>query len=151
MIKIYYLFKVSMEKAIKELIRYKFNTLSDILSSYALFIAMFAGIKVFGESMKVSSVNFGNTIEGFISGYFIWNIMMVAYSDTANNIIGDANRGTLEQLNMSNLGLSGILVVRSLCNILINLLISFVLLFLIMITTKYYLNINFISYIYWSI
>ncbi|MBC2460451.1 ABC transporter permease [Clostridium beijerinckii] len=145
MIKIYYLFKVSMEKAIKELSRYKFNTLSDILSFYVLFIAMFTGIKVFGESMKVSSVSFGNTIEGFIAGYFMWNIMVLAYSDTANNIVSDANRGTLEQLNMSDLGLSSILVVRSLCNILISVLISFILLFLIMITTQRWLNINFVS------
>lgn len=145
MIKIYYLLKVSMEKAVKELIRYKFNTLSDILSFYALFIAMFAGIKVFGESMKVSSVSFGNSIEGLIVGYFLWNIMVLAYSDTANNIVADANRGTLEQLNMSNLGLSSILIVRSICNILINLLISFILLFLIMITTRHWLNINIIS------
>lgn len=134
-----------MEKSIKELTRYKFNTFSDILSSYVLFIAMFAGIKVFGQSMKVSSVNFGNTIEGFIAGYFIWNIMMLAYSDTANNIVGDANRGTLEQLSMSSLGLSSILVARSLCNILINILISFMLLFLIMLTTQCSLNIKFVS------
>lgn len=145
MIKAYYLFKVSMEKSIKELARYKFNTISDLLSSYVLFIAMFTGVKIFGESMKVSSVNFGNTIEGFISGYFLWNIMILAYSDTANNIVGDANRGTLEQLNMSSLGLSSILVVRSLCNILISLLMSFILLFLIVITTQCSLNINIFS------
>lgn len=134
-----------MEKTVKELARYKFNTFSDILSSYILFLAMFVGIKVFGQSMKVSSLDFGNTIEGFIVGYFIWNIMMLAYSDTANNIVGDANRGTLEQLNMSSIGLSSILVVRSLCNIVISVLISFILLFLIMFTTKYWLNISFCS------
>jgi ABC-2 type transport system permease protein len=134
-----------MEKTVKELARYKFNTFSDILSSYILFIAMFAGIKVFGQSMKVSSLDFGNTVEGFIVGYFIWNIMMLAYSDTANNIVGDANRGTLEQLNMSSIGLSSILVVRSLCNIVISVLISFILLFLIMFTTKHWFEVSFAS------
>ncbi|GAA0075862.1 hypothetical protein UT300005_02400 [Clostridium sp. CTA-5] len=140
--KVFYLFKVSFEKAIKELIRYKFNTISDILSLYVLFMAMFLGMKFFGLSMDVSPVNLGDTLEGFVAGYFLWTIMLMAYSDTANNVINDASRGTLEQISMSNLGLYNVLFVRSICNLIINLLVCFIILFIIMFTTGYWLNIN---------
>lgn len=143
--KVYYLFKVSMEKSVIELIRYKFNTVSDILSLYALFISMFLGIEIFGTSMNVSSLSLGNTLEGFVVGYFIWTIMMMAYSDTSYSIINDASRGTLEQLSMSNLGLHNILIVRSICNLFMNLLISLVLLFIIMYTTGYWIHIKIFS------
>lgn len=145
MSKVLYLFKVSMEKSAIELIRYKFNTISDILSLYALFISMFLGIKIFGTSMNVSSLSLGNTLEGFVVGYFMWTIMMMAYSDTSYSIINDASRGTLEQLSMSNLGLHNILIVRSICNLLVNLLISIVLLFIIMYTTGYWIHIKIVS------
>lgn len=140
--KLFYLFKVSFEKVIKELLRYKFDTISDILSLYVLFMAMFLGMKLFGMSMDVSPVKLGNTLEGFVAGYFLWTIMLMAYSDTANNVISDASRGTLEQISMSNLGLSSVLLVRSICNLIVNLLTCFAVLFFIMLTTGYWLNIN---------
>lgn len=134
-----------MQKAIKELSRYKFNTLSDILSFYVLFMAMFLGVKLFGTSMQVSSINLGDTLEGFVSGYFLWTVMVMAYSDTSYSVIGDANKGTLEQLSMSNLGLENIFITRSIANLIVNLSISFILLFIIMATTGYWLHIKILS------
>ncbi len=127
--KIFYLFKVSFEKSMKELIRYKFNTISDIMSFYALFIAMFFGMKSFGTSMNVTPVMLGKSIEGLVAGYFLWTVMVMAYSDTANSVITDASRGTLEQISMSNLGLHTILIVRSITNLIVNLLVCFIGLF----------------------
>lgn len=141
----YYLFKVSLEKAFKELSRYKFDTLSDILSLYALFMAMFFGLKFFGLSISASSVTLGHTLEGFVAGYFLWAIMMMAYSDVAYSIINDASKGTLEQLSMSDLGLHNILIMRSITNMLVNMLIAFALLVIIMATTGFWLHINIIS------
>jgi ABC-2 type transport system permease protein len=140
--KVFYLFKVSIERSIKELVRYKFNTVSDIISFYVLFISMFFGMKLFGISMNVSSVALGETLEGFVVGYFLWTVMVMAYSDTANNVISDASRGTLEQISMSNLGLYNILIVRSITNLIVNLLVCFIVLFSIMVTTNYWLDIK---------
>lgn len=140
-----YLFKVSLEKALKDLTRYKFDTISDILSLYALFLAMFFGLKLFGIDMNVSPVSLGHTLEGFVSGYFLWTIMMMVYSDVAYGITNDASRGTLEQLSMSDMGLHSILIMRSIANMLIYVLICFVLLVIIMATTNYWLHINIIS------
>ncbi|WP_066506728.1 hypothetical protein [Abyssisolibacter fermentans] len=142
MMKVFYLFKVSFEKSIKELVRYKFNTISDILSFYFLFIAMFFGVKLFGASMNVSPVSLGDTLEGFVVGYFLWIIMIMVYSDTAYSITNDASRGTLEQISMSNLGLQSVLIVRSISNLIINFLICYTVLVSIMATTNYWLKIN---------
>lgn len=140
--KVFYLFKVSIEKSLKDTIRYKFNTISDIVSFYLLFISMFFGIKIFGTNMSVSSIKLGETLEGFVIGYFLWTIMVMAYSDTSSSIINDANRGTLEQISMSSLGLHNILIVRSISNLLVNLIICFIVLFSVMATTNYWLNIR---------
>ncbi|WP_027631913.1 ABC transporter permease [Clostridium hydrogeniformans] len=142
MSKVFYLFKVSIEKSIKELLRYKFNTISEIMSLYALFIAMFFGMKLFGTSMNVSPVRLGETLEGFVAGYFLWTVMLVAYSETASSVISDANRGTLEQISMSGLGLHNILIVRSITNLIVNLLVCFIVLFTIMATTGYWINLK---------
>lgn len=140
--KIYYLIKVSVEKSFKELIRYKFNTISNILSLYALFIAMFYGLKVFSNYMNVSPIDLGDTIEGFIIGYFLWTIMLMVYENTAYSITKDANTGTLEQINMTDMGFRWILIVRSICDLIINIMISFIILLCILKTTGYHLNIN---------
>lgn len=143
--KLYYLFKVSIEKSIIELIRYRFNTISDILSFYFLFIAMFFGMKVFGNSMNVSPISLGETLEGFVAGYFLWTVMLMAYSDTAHSVINDANRGTLEQISMSSLGLHSILIVRSFTNVIVNLIVCFLVLYSIMATTNYWLDIKIVQ------
>ena len=111
--KYYYLFKVSLEKIFKELSRYKFNTITNLLIFYILFMVMFSGIRGFGISLGVSPIAMGDNLEGFIVGYFLWTIIVVAYSDIAYSIVDDANKGTLEQLNMSNISLSKILIVRT--------------------------------------
>lgn len=145
MTKYLYLFKVSIEKTIKELSRYKFNTISDIIIFYVLFMAMFLGLKSFGTNFGISPISMGETLEGFIVGYFLWTIMLMAYSGVAYGIIHDANRGTLEQLNMSGIKLSTIVTVRSLSELLINFIISIVLLFIIMLTTNNKLEIKIFS------
>lgn len=143
--KSFYLLKVSLEKTFKELKRYRFNTISRFLLFYVLFMAMFSGVKGFGTSLGLSDVDMGNNLEGFIVGYFLWTVMFISFVDIAYNVIDDANKGTLEQLNMSNIDLSQILVVRSLANLLINVLFSIILLFVIMYSTDHWLEIKMFS------
>jgi len=143
--KIFYLFKVSIDKSFKELTRYKFNTISDIVGFYFLFIAMFYGMKSVGTHMNAAPVILGETLEGLIVGYFLWTIMVMVYGDTAHSVVNDANTGTLEQISMSSLGLDTVLIVRSIANLIINLLVCFIVLFAVMSTTGYWLNINLIA------
>ena len=137
MIKYYYLFKVSIERTLKELIRYKFNSISNITIFYVLFMAMFLGVKSFGINFGVSPIDMGDTLEAFVVGYFLWTIMMMAYSNVAYGIMDDANRGTLEQLNMSGIKLSTIVTARSISTLLVNLIVSTSLLFIIILKTGY--------------
>lgn len=143
--KFYYLFKVSLEKTFKELKRYKFNTISNVLFFYVLFMGMFLGMQGFGASLGVSSADMADSLEGFIIGYFLWTIIIMSFADIAYNVIDDANKGVLEQLNMSNINLSQILVVRSMANLLVNLLISIGLLFIIMYTTNNWIELKIFS------
>ena len=134
-----------MEKTVKELSRYRFNTISEILYLYVLFLAMFLGIKSFGTDFGISPIDMGKNLEGFVVGYFIWTIMVMTYSGIAYGLTNDAARGTLEQLNMSGIKLSTIVTVRSFSDLLINLIVSGALLFIIIITTNYRFEIKVIS------
>ncbi|MCT4541990.1 MAG: hypothetical protein N4A63_00440 [Vallitalea sp.] len=140
--KIYYIFKVTIEKIIKQLIRYRFDTISQLAGLYLLFMVMFYGMKLFGTTWNVSPLRLGNSLQSFIIGYFLWTIIMMAYSDIAYGITNDASRGTLEQLNMTNIGLKTIIIIRSICNIIIRLLFSLIILYIIMDTTNYWLDLN---------
>lgn len=139
---LYYIFKVSLDKAFKETIRYRFNFISQIATFYILFMAMFYGLKSFGAYMRVPSIYLNDTLEGFVAGYFVWTIIVLAYSDIAYSIIRDAMRGTLEQLSMPPIGLHNILLIRGICNLLINLILSSIVLVLAMLSTGYYLKFN---------
>jgi len=108
-------------------------------------MAMFLGIKSFGISFGISPMDMGSNLEGFVVGYFLWTIMLMAYTGAAYGVMHDANRGTLEQLNMSGIKLSTIVTIRSLSDLLINFIISIVLLFIIMLTTNYKLEIKIFS------
>lgn len=145
MTKYYYLCKVSFERTIKEISRYRFNAISDVLYLYILFMAMFLGIKSFGISFGISPIDMGSNLEGFIVGYFIWNIIVTSYSGVAYGLTNDADRGTLEQLNMSGIRLSTIVTVRSFSHLFINLIVSSLLLFIIIATTKYQFEIKIFS------
>lgn len=145
MTKYYYLCKVSFERTIKEISRYRFNAISDVIYLYILFMAMFLGIKSFGASFGISPIDMGSNLEGFIVGYFMWNIIVTSYSGVAHGLVNDADRGTLEQLNMSSIKLSTIVTVRSFSLLLINLIVSFALLFIIIVTTNYQFEIKIFS------
>lgn len=143
--KLFYFFKVSFEKSLKDFTRYKFNTIMEFATFYILFMTMFLGLNFFGQNMEASPLKLGNTLENLIVGYFIWTIMLIAYSSVAYGISSDATKGTLEQICMSSLGLHSVVIVRSIANLFINIVFCFILLFLIMLTTGYWLSLDIIS------
>ncbi|NLC94882.1 MAG: ABC transporter permease [Bacilli bacterium] len=141
---LYYIFKVSLDKSFKETIRYRFNFIAEIVTLYIVFMAMFLGLKSFGVYMQVPSVVLDQTLEGFVAGYFVWTIILFSYSDIAYGITRDAMLGTLEQLSMAPIRLYKFLIIRAICNLLINLIASCLILIIIMFSTDYFLSINII-------
>lgn len=142
MIGYYYLTKASFERAIKEMIRYKFDFLSMIASLYMIFLAMFFGYSGIGQAVGGNQMALDSTLEGIVAGYFMWTIMIMAFFEISQSVISDAGKGTLEQLSMSSLGLHRVLVIRSLINLLISISICVVILILTMATSGYWLEIK---------
>lgn len=143
--KLFYFFKVSFEKSLKDFTRYKFNTIMEFATFYILFMTMFLGLNFFGQRMEASPFKLGDTLESLIVGYFLWTIMLIAYSSVAYGISSDATKGTLEQICMSSLGLHSVVIVRSIANLFINIIFCFILLIFIMYTTGYWLSLDIIS------
>lgn len=71
--------------------------------------------------------------------------MMLAYSNVAYGLMNDADRGTLEQLNMSGIRLSTIVTARSISTLIVNLITSIALLFIIILTTGYQFEIRILT------
>ncbi|QSX05102.1 hypothetical protein JYG23_10435 [Sedimentibacter sp. zth1] len=140
--KLFYFFKVSFVKSVQDLIRYKFNTLTNIATFYFLFMAMLLGLKILGNTLSSSPLKIGSSIDTFIIAYFLWTVMYMAYANIAYAIINDASKGTLEQIAMSNLGLHSVVIVRGICETIINFIMCFVVLFLAMYTSGRWINVK---------
>ncbi|MEO0255515.1 MAG: ABC transporter permease [candidate division WOR-3 bacterium] len=134
------LLKAIFKKEIREMKSYLFNTLFSMITIYVIFILLFLGVKI----ISPSTFNLGNTLEGLIIGYYIWIFSILGY-EICWHITEEARAGTLEQLSMTPFGLHKVLLYRTISTYIINLLWTIPLLFLMMITTGKFLNIDIIS------
>lgn len=132
------LFETMMRKEILTLVRYPFNFISGLVSVYLIFLIIFFGAK----SLMGTRPGFGHTLEGIIVGFMMWLFAIMAYSDLAWSLTREAQQGTLEQLYMSPLGFSWVNIFRLISALLINLVITFALLLVMMVTSGRYLNLD---------
>ncbi len=124
-----YLFgRASFLKSLILMRRYLFNTFAQIVSMYLLFAVMFFG------GRQVAGAAITDSIEGIIVGYFLWMLIMSAYSSIAGNINNEAQWGTLEQLYMSPLGFDRIVGVKTVVNVCVSLFLASTLLALMVAT-----------------
>ncbi|WP_156288686.1 ABC transporter permease [Oceanobacillus salinisoli] len=132
-----HLLKANTRKEYIELKRYLPNTIAMLLTFYIIFLAMFAGIQVIGDpSTQDMNVQF------VIVNYIFWYLAMVVVQDIGWQITNEATQGTLEQLSMSPMGVWKIILTRLLALVLVHFLIVVVLLYLSMLTTGQWLNID---------
>ncbi|MFA9560636.1 ABC transporter permease [Evansella sp. AB-rgal1] len=134
------LLKANMRKEYIELKRYLPNTLAMIFTFYIIFLGMFFGISIVGDPTTVDS-----NIQYAIVNYIFWFLAMMIVSDVGWQITNEAMRGTLEQLSMSPMGIWRILMARLMSTTVINFFMIVVLLYLSMLTTGQWLNIDVIS------
>ncbi|NEU56672.1 ABC transporter permease [Halorussus sp. MSC15.2] len=126
-----YLFtRASLFKSLILMRRYLFNTVAQIVSMYMLFAVMFFG------GQQVAGAAITESIDGIIVGYFLWMLIMSAYSSIAGNITNEAQWGTLEQLYMSPLGFDRVVGVKTVVNVAVSLLVSTTLLVLMLATME---------------
>ncbi len=112
-----------------ELVRYLPNTISTIVTFYAIFLLFFLGIRVVGGGDLT-----GESSEYLIVSMVLWFLALVAMQGIGWEITTEATRGTLEQLYMSPVGAWRILLARMLGTVLVNLVIIIVVLVLSMFT-----------------
>ncbi len=80
--------------------RYWFNYLSSFLTLYIVFAMLFYGAKSIGGGVLAV----GNTLEGMLSGYVVWMLVLLGCTDLANNVTNEVQTGTFEQQYLSPVG-----------------------------------------------
>lgn len=134
------LLKANVRKEYLEMIRYMPNTIAMLITFYAIFLGMFAGIQLIGDPSSQDI-----TTQFAIVNYIFWFLAMTVMQDVGWQITNEAMRGTLEQLCMSPMGLWKILSARLIASTVINFIIIFILLYVSMLTAGQWLNIDVIT------
>ena len=133
--------KASFKKEFILFKRYLFNSLGGFLTLYLYFLLMFAGYKGLTEG----SVKYGGVLEGLVVGYTLWILVTSVYEEVAYTILTEAREGTLEQLYMSIHGFGWVMGMKMLAKIIIEIIFVSAVLFVLMLTTNRYLNLDVIS------
>ncbi len=137
-----YLFKANFRREYIYLKRYLPNTISELITFYAIFLFLFFGIQIVGDPSTVE-VNVQNTIVN----YLFWFLAMMVMQGIGWSIMNEAQLGTLEQLYMSPMGAWKILLSRIVSTTIIQLIMIIILLYLSMLTTNTWLNVDVLSII----
>ena len=123
-----------------ELLRYLPNTVSTVVTFYAIFLMFFLGIRVIGGPETT-----GASSEYLIVSMVLWFLALMAMQGIGWEITNEATRGTLEQLYMSPVGTWKILLSRMIGNVVVNLSIMVVVLFLNMLTAGVWLDFDLLT------
>ena len=117
------LFKGAFLRSITEMRRYFLNWASNIVSMFIIYFLIIFGFKTFGGP------SIGDTVQAVALGYFTWLLMLTTMGDLSWTIMNEVNRGMIEQEFLSPYGPLAVFIFYELSN----LLLSFPLLFLMMI------------------
>ncbi len=123
-----------------ELLRYLPNTVSTVVTFYAIFLMFFLGIRVIGGPETT-----GASSEYLIVSMVLWFLALMAMQGIGWEITNEATRGTLEQLYMSPVGTWKILLSRMVGSVVVNFAIIVVVLLLNMLTAGVWLNFDLLT------
>jgi ABC-2 type transport system permease protein len=130
----------NVRKDVITLKRYLPNTLSEIATSYAIFLMFFLGIQVIGSSERM-----GENSAYLIVSMFLWFLSMTAMSGVGWEITNEATTGTLEQLYMSPVPAWVILLSRMIGSLVVNVFILASVLVLSMLTAGQWLTFDVVT------
>lgn len=125
----------NIRKVAIEMRRYLPNTVSMIVTFYAIFLMFFLGIQVVGSPEAADA-----STKYMIVSVVLWMLALMAMQGIGWEITQEATRGTLEQLYMSPVGAWRILLARMIGTVCVNLLIITVMLFMAMATARQWLS-----------
>lgn len=135
------LLKTLFKMALITLRRYLFDTLSGVITIFLFFLILFYGAKAFAGGRP----GFGTTLSSLVVGYMVWMLSIFAYSSVSQNMIEEAQLGTLEQIAMSPLGFGRVVLARTAVSFVIQLGWVLLILFLMMASTGRWLHLDFLS------
>ncbi|KAB3533437.1 ABC transporter permease [Alkaliphilus serpentinus] len=124
-----------------ELKRYWFNTVVGLCMFLLMFMALFSGAKSIGQN----NFSLMDSLEGFLIGYALWFLAMGAFADTAHAIIDESRKGTLEQLYMTDVPFTWLLISKNMISTIIYSIIFVVIILIQTKVTGITLNLDFIS------
>ncbi|PAV29666.1 ABC transporter [Virgibacillus profundi] len=134
------LLKANTRKEYLELKRYLPNTIAMLFTFYIVFLGLFGTIQFIGDP-STQDVN----TQYVIVNYIFWFLTITVINSIGYEVINEGMRGTLEQLSMSPMGISRIMAARLISTTFINLIIVIVLLYISMLTSGQWLNIDVIT------
>ena len=135
-----------LKKLVKEIRRYYFEFISGTVMMFGIFLALFFGLKNFGgPNIEEAS------LDSLIVGYILWGIAMSSFQSVSSMIWDESQKGTLEKLYLSPLGIEKILLAKVFANIVLNITFNIIVLFLAMLITGRWLNINYLFFTVMSV
>ncbi|MGE6257913.1 ABC transporter permease [Heyndrickxia sporothermodurans] len=135
-----YLFKANFRREYIYLKRYLPNTISELITFYAIFLFLFFGIQIVGDPSTIET-----NVQNTIVNYLFWFLAMSVMQGIGWSIMNEAQLGTLEQLYMSPMGAWKILLSRIVSTTILQLVMIVILLYVSMLTTNTWLNIDVLS------
>lgn len=124
--------------------RYRLNFIIQLLGMYVFFALMFfGGQQVAGQLGAIGSL--GASLNAVIVGWFLYSMAQNAYSSLSGVITSESRWGTLEQLYISPHGFFTIMGAKVLINIVLSLLVGFLMLGLMLVTTGRTLSLNVVT------
>lgn len=130
----------NLQKVATEMWRYLPNTLSTLVTFYAIFLMLFWGIQVLGSSEGAAQ-----STQYVIVSTALWFLALMAMQGIGWAVTEEAMRGTLEQLYMSPVGAWRILLARMVGTVLVNLIIIALMVLLSMLTARQTLNLDLLT------
>lgn len=122
------------------LLRYLPNTISEIITFYAIFLMFFLGVRVVGNPERM-----GENSGYIIVSMFLWFLAMTAMQGIGWELTNEATTGTLEQLYMSPVPAWIILLSRMIGTVLVNIIIMAIVLVLSMLTAGRWLTFDVVT------
>lgn len=101
------LVRAIVEREVLVFVRYPINALGGVVTFLALFLVILFGGREFGGQA------FADSLEGVITGYFLWMLATVALIDIGQEISREAQWGTLERHFITPYGFGVVLLVKA--------------------------------------
>jgi ABC-2 type transport system permease protein len=95
------LYRAMIKRALIQMKRYPFETLSGFVQLFIFFVLLFYGARALGAGR----IGGGNALSDIVVGYFVWSLSVMTYSSFSEDMNRESQVGTLEQIAMSPLGL----------------------------------------------